>query len=129
MTSWTQVAVDVLTAAGIKRAYATNAVPANPGYPYVVVSTQRVAPGARALAGGHGAMTWRVTTQVFGRGLAEVEDVDGIAFGALQDRRLIDDITCGPCDLQVSADNRDPADDGVLGRTTSYLFVITKEIP
>ena len=129
MTAWTQAAVDSLTAAGIKRAYPQGGVPASPAYAYVVVTVARVTPGAYALAGGHGVVTWRLTTQTFGRTAAEVEAVDALAFNALQDQQLLPRIECGPCSLQVSNASRDPDDAGVLGVTSSYLFTVTKEIP
>lgn len=129
MTPWNKAAVDALTAAGIKRVYPMGGVPASPTYAYVVVTVTRVTPGAYALAGGHGVITWRLTTQTFGRTTAEVEAVDSLAFDALQDRQLLPLIECGPCDLQVSNATRDPDDDGVLGVTSSYLFTVTKEIP
>lgn len=129
MTDWAKAAVDHLTAAGIKRAYPQGGVPASPVYAYVVVTVSRVTPGAYGLAGGHGVVTWRLTTQVFGRTSAEVAAVEDIAFNALQDRQLLPGIECGPCDLQVSNATRDSDDDGVLGVTSSYLFTVTKEIP
>lgn len=129
MSGWTAAAVDRLTAAGIARAYTFGGVPQSPAYPYLVVSALRVTPVTASLNGGHDLATWRVTTQAFGRTKAAVDSLDGIAFDALQDQQLVDAITCGPCDLQVSAETRDPDDSGVIGITSSYLFQITRERP
>lgn len=129
MTDWTQAAVNTLTAAGIVRVYPLGEVPPSPPYPYAVVSATREGSAGAMLDSSHALGLHRVTVQVFAKTSARIAEMADLVDGALQDRRLIDAPTCGPCDLQVAALTRDPDDAGVLGHTSTYLFIVTREHP
>lgn len=130
MSTLLEAAKTKITAAhtGTPRIYAENAVPAEPGYPYSVLSVVPQNPEGYTLDQTHGFRDYRLTVQSFARLEDAVWDYDDKASTALLDQTLTaTGYVCDPCRFQTSRQYRDPDDSGVLGVTTVYAFMARKE--
>lgn len=124
MIGLNNAAVSRATAAGVNRAYLQGSVPANPVLPYAVLAVTFDGAETYTLDARHGVKRLRLTTQAFGKALADAVDTDARLRAAFLDERLpAAGWDCDPASLQVGgAIVRDPDAGQVVGITSTYLF-------
>lgn len=117
----TATLVTARKASGFQRVYPIGAVPATPGYPYVVIGYSPDAPLVRSLDGSS-VMRRRFTVQHFSRTADGLETVTTDSYALFDGQHL--DLPDSPlCEQEIAtAVDRDPDDQGVLGSTHTYLF-------
>lgn len=124
MKAVNDAAVARLGDVGVTRVYSSGEVPANPTYPYAVVSTDAGTPTGYRMSAEHGARRWRVNVQGFGRRYDEAARMMERADDAFLDQTLTEvDPTASPCIRDITlAPQRDPDGGGVLYALASFIF-------
>jgi hypothetical protein len=116
--------------AGVPRAYALNAVPASPTYPYATYSAS-LGRGDVYLNDGREGIRWgRIVCQSFGKTAtaadAKYEEVRAALVGAVLNITGYE-ATAVRGELDPAPMDRDSDDSGVAGLTFTFTFTATKE--
>lgn len=103
---------------GFTRVYPMGAVPALPGYPYVVIGYAPNVPVVRSQLG-DGDPVGRFVVQHFGKSADSVEDQAAITFATFDGQAFAGNVVTQEVATTV---DRDPDDRGVLTTTHTYRF-------